>query len=198
MSHREATMTVRPKAPDFIIVGTPRSGTTLVQRLASELVGVRVPPETHFFVHFYPDLIKRNTFPLRSPDLEEELDNFAALPTSQGLQLVIGAVLEVLGKECRSPADLFSAVVRVLAGSAQVVGEKTPDHLKWWQPLTRAFPFLKVIWVVRDPRAVVASSLKVPWGMNNPLLLAERWRLDQDEMERADEELGPRLSVDQI
>lgn len=39
-------------APAFLIVGTPRSGTTLVQRLASELPGVAIPPETHFFSLF--------------------------------------------------------------------------------------------------------------------------------------------------
>ena len=33
----------------FLMVGTPRSGTTLLQRLACELPGVGMPPETHFF-----------------------------------------------------------------------------------------------------------------------------------------------------
>src|SRR5262245_51226417 len=58
----------------FLIVGTPRSGTTLVQRLATELPGVRVPPETHFFPHFGSDLIKRTSFPLDAGGIEREVE----------------------------------------------------------------------------------------------------------------------------
>jgi len=48
--------------PHFAIVGSPRSGTTLVQRLCCELEGVVVPYETHFFSAYLP--VCRPRFPL--------------------------------------------------------------------------------------------------------------------------------------
>ncbi|MDQ3931433.1 MAG: sulfotransferase [Actinomycetota bacterium] len=178
-------------APDFLIVGTPRSGTTLLQRLACELPGVSVPPETHFFVLFAPGLLNRRRFPLDRAALWQELQRYEALETSRELDLDLQAVLDDLEGSCDSVVELFGALVRHLAGPAGVRGEKTPGHLRWWRPLTRALPQLKVIALVRDPRAVVASNLAVPWGMKRPALLAEMWRHDQSLLGQARVELGP-------
>jgi hypothetical protein len=104
-----------PSPPSFLIVGSPRSGTTLVQRLASELPGVHVPPETHFFDTFVAGLMERRAFPLDRRALEEELDEYLALPTSSQLPLDPSAVVTVLGGRCDSPLELFAAIVETLA-----------------------------------------------------------------------------------
>lgn len=183
--------------PGFLIVGTPRSGTTLVQRLASEHPDCSVPPETHFFVHFYPHLVKTGvTFPIDDFALRKCLEDYSKLPTSAGLSLRPDELLNDYPEAGTRPLTLFGAIVRHLAAPSQYVGEKTPDHLFWWRPLTRADEQLKFVWVVRDPRGVVASSLKVPWGMNSPSLLAQRWSLDIRALRKAQRVLGPnRLSV---
>ncbi len=175
----------------FLIVGTPRSGTTLVQRLACELPGVRVPPETHFFAECVEDLLQRRTFPLDDAAVVEELRAFLGRPNARGLELDEEEVLRTLGGECGQALDLFVAIVRCLAGPAHLYGEKTPDHLRWWSPLTRALPDLKLLWVVRDPRAVVASALKVPWAENDVAALAEEWKLDHEELREAGRRLPP-------
>lgn len=181
----------------FLIVGTPRSGTTLVQRLASEHPDCSIPPETHFFVHFYPHLVRSGlTFPLDARALRKCLEDYSKLPTSAGLSLRPEQLLNDYPEAGTRPLTLFASIVRHLAAPSQRVGEKTPDHLLWWKPLTRADDRLQFIWVVRDPRGVVASSLKVPWGMNSPSLLAQRWRQDIGALRRARRALGPhRLSV---
>jgi hypothetical protein len=179
--------------PAFMIVGTARSGTTLVQRLASELPGVVVPPETHFFSHFAPDLLRRATFPLARPELETELARYTAIKSCRGLGLDEAAVVERLGGRCESPFELFAAIVGVLAGEAEVVGEKTPEHLIWWRPLAQAFPGLSFVAVVRDPRGVVGSNLAVPFGMDSPAILAERWAADQRCLDAARDALGSRM-----
>lgn len=176
--------------PAFIIIGTPRSGTTLVQRLACELPGVAMPPETHFFNLCVPELINRRRFPLDQEALREELESYRALKTSRELDLDIGAIIDDLGGRCDSIVELFGALVRHLSGQADLRGEKTPTHVRWWRPLTRALPKLKVVAVVRDPRAVVASNLEVPWGMKLPPLLAEMWCHDQRLIRQARAELG--------
>jgi hypothetical protein len=181
----------------FLIVGTPRSGTTLVQRLASEHPDCSVPPETHFFVHFYPQLVRSGvTFPLGGRALRKCLEDYSKLPTSEGLSLRPDDLLNDHPEAGSRPVSLFAAIVRHLAGPSRRVGEKTPDHLLWWKPLARADDQLQFIWVVRDPRGVVASSLNVPWGMNSPSLLAQRWRLDIGALYKARRALEPdRLSV---
>lgn len=175
----------------FLIVGTPRSGTTLVQRLACELPGVRVPPETHFFEEFVEGLLQRRDFPLDAAEVREELRIFLGRGNARGLGLDEDEVLRALGGACRQPLGLFAALVQCLAGPAQLYGEKTPAHLRWWSPLTRALPDLKLLWVVRDPRAVVASTLQVPWAGQDPAALAEEWNLDQEELREASHCLPP-------
>jgi Sulfotransferase family len=164
-----------PRAVDLLVAGTPRSGTTLVQRLASELDGVRVPPETHFFSEFLPDLARRRRFPLAGDDLLAELRRYAARPYLDGVALDPEAVAAAVGGSAGDAVDLFCAVVEHLAGpGARVVGEKTPGHLAWWRPLAAALPGLKVVAVVRDPRGVVASFRHLGWG-GDPLQNAARW-----------------------
>ncbi len=75
--------------------------------------------------------------------------------------------------------------------AAELYGEKTPDHLLWWGPLAAALPSLRVVTVVRDPRAVVASLLRMPWTAKSHLRHAERWRFDQRMVAQARTTLGP-------
>ena len=176
--------------PTFVIVGTSRSGTTLVQRLACELPGVAVPPETHFLSNFALGLLARRRFPLPQDAVEDELNRYLSLPSCRGLALSPTRIARAFARGCRSVFDLFSEVVAQLAPDAAVLGEKTPEHLLWWRPLTRAWPGVKIVALLRDPRAVVASNLAVPFGMATTELLAERWAADQRELSSAQQALG--------
>ena len=174
---------------DFMIVGTPRSGTTLIQRLACELPGVRVPPETHFFRSFVPDLLRRRALPMKRAEIVAELEAFLALETSRGLDLEPEAVAARLDGSCATVAELFGALVRELAGDGRLYGEKTPSHLRWWPLLERWMPELRLVFVVRDPRAVVASYFRA-WGVRPHAVVAERWAIDQQQVALAEPSLG--------
>ncbi|BCB90851.1 sulfotransferase family protein [Phytohabitans suffuscus] len=178
-------------ALSFLVVGTPRSGTTLTQRLCCELPGVAMPPETHFLHRYAPRLLARRRFPLNRREVERELEDYRHLPTSQGLRLDTGRVLDLVGRRCDSLFDLFAAVVVALCPPAARYGEKTPEHLLWWRPLTEADPGLRLVGVVRDPRAVAASHRSVPWGIEDAAVLAEEWALDQRQLRAAARHLGP-------
>lgn len=176
--------------PAFLIVGTPRSGTTLVQRLASELEGVRVPPETHFFTEFVTEVLTRWSLPLSGTALREVLDTYAGRRYLRDIPFDADAVTTDLDGRCGSLVELYGAIVRHLAGPARIVGEKTPGHLLWWRPLTRALPDLKLIAVVRDPRAVAASWVRLGWG-DDPFRAAHRWSSDTRRVLAASKALGP-------
>jgi hypothetical protein len=96
--------------------------------------------------------------------------------------------------------NLFAALVRHLAGPAEVWGEKTPGHLVWWRPISVAAPWMRFVVVVRDPRAVVASNLEMPWrtdptlpswGERMHLAFAELWSFFGGQIERLAGTLGP-------
>jgi hypothetical protein len=180
-----------PEVPSFLVVGTPRSGTTLLQRLASELPGVRVTPETHFFSVFYDAVLRGVPMPLSQDDLARVVRAYRDLPVTEGLDIDPEAVVAGLDGSCQSAWELFGAVVRQLAVDATIVGEKTPNHLRWWRPLTEASPALRVVAIVRDPRAVAASSLDVPFGMTSPMLVAAQWLEDLRDLTMATRVLEP-------
>ena len=179
--------------PAFMIVGTPRSGTTLLQRLAGELPGVVVTPETHFFPLVERELGGLAAFPKSSSGVGALLEAYCTHPLTKGLELTPRGVLARLPRGERSPYHVFSAVVAELAGDAEAVGEKTPHHLHWWRPLTVADPHLRLVSVTRDPRAVTASMFEVPFGMKRPVLVASQWLEDVRIIDRAQAELGDRL-----
>ncbi len=174
----------------FLIVGTPRSGTTLVQRLACEVPGVAVPPETHFLYFFAADLYRRRTFPLDAAAIRDEIRTYAGLDNARDLEVDAEAVVAELGGSCSSILELFSALVRHLAGPAQVYGEKTPAHVVWWERLAVAAPAMKFVAVVRHPAAVVASWVEA-WPHESWAAAAERWRLDQLHVAEMADALGP-------
>jgi hypothetical protein len=176
--------------PAFLIVGTARSGTTLIQRLACSLEGVRVPPETHFR-NFMKTTAAGRTFPMDEAELRATLVAFKQRKAARGLAIDADAIVDDLAGRCDDPWQLFGALVRSLAGPAAVYGEKTPEHLRWWRPLTAHFPSIRLIGVVREPRAVVASSLQVPFGPRSHHLLSERWQADQRQLDDARRTLPP-------
>lgn len=177
--------------PDFMIVGTPRSGTTLVQRLATELAGVHVPPETHFFRRLAEPLLLRHVLPLGGPALRQEIETYVESPLVRDLALDPGRLWERVGGSWERVNDLFSAVLEQLADDAAIIGEKTPGHLLWWRPLTEARRDLRLIAVVRDPRAVVSSLLKLGWVRSSVVAGSQRWVCDQRLLRAARSSLGP-------
>jgi hypothetical protein len=190
--------------PHFLVVGSARSGTTLVQRLACELPGVGMPPETHFFDLFVPDLLRRGAPPFDGRRLAEEIDAWRRMEQVRGMDVDAAAVVAELGGRCDSLVQLFDVLVRSLVPAAERYGEKTPKHLLWWRPLSGARPAMKVVAVVRDPRSVVASNLSAPWatgisdwdwGDDLHVAMAERWRVEQEQVLLMARVLGPRCAV---
>ncbi|MDX1468062.1 MAG: glycosyltransferase [Acidimicrobiia bacterium] len=157
----------------FLIVGMARSGTTVAQRLASELDSVWVPPETHFWRHAEA-LAKGFQMPLSRERAKEAMLAFLALESSSGLEVDVNQLTSLA--EDNYLWDLFEALVVALSPSeASFLGEKTPDHARWAMQLLDAVPHLKVIGLIRDPREVFRSHGSVQWGIRDPLAFSEKW-----------------------
>ena len=198
------TPEVGRRGPDFLIVGSARSGTTLVQRLACELPGVAMPPETHFFDIFLRRLLLRGAPPFGAARLAEEIDEWRQMVQVRGVDVEPASIVASLGGRCDSIMDLFDAIVRHLVPTGTICGEKTPNHLLWWRPILRALPGLRIVATVRGPHAVVASTLAAPWltkvvhprwGADSYVAIAERWRAEQQIVLAMAEALGAQCLV---
>lgn len=158
----------------FLITGMARSGTTVAQRLVSEIDGVWVPAETHFWRHAAA-MASEFLFPLDRDQAVNALRWFADLDSSRHLQFDPVDIAKSLPGQSFL-WDLFAALVRALSpAGADILGEKTPDHLRWAEQLLTAIPDLGLICLVRDPREVYRSHRSVPWGITDPLAFAEKW-----------------------
>jgi hypothetical protein len=151
----------------IFIVGPSRSGTTLVRSVLNAHPEVSIAPETHYFDDLRPRLGTRALAPLEDADVAVVERYFDALGNR-----VYGEEAE-LAQPAGDPEELRREALR-LGGTADAYfeafcrvrmrvlgksrwGEKTPRHVFRIAEMLGVWPQAKVICLVRDPRAVVAS-----------------------------------------
>lgn len=137
----------------FFIVGCPRSGTTVVQQALNRHSEIVVPAETKYFNYFYGMPLRWQQIHLMrlSHDLGIEIER----PQSR-----------VCGVEdhLRFFSDIATKYISASGKKApRLFGEKTPEHTGRIPAIREIFPESKLVFVYRDPRAVVASLRRVPW-----------------------------------
>ncbi|HEX9444106.1 MAG TPA: sulfotransferase, partial [Candidatus Binatia bacterium] len=144
--------------PPFFIVGSPRSGTTLLGRILDGHPRIAVYHETHYYPLFRPDLGRYGE--LRRPanlmrlveDVREvaRVQGFMAPPTAREL---IAALPEPTFE------GVLTALLQLHARQQGKIraGDKTPDHHAYLAEILEAFPQSPVIFVLRDPRDAVLS-----------------------------------------
>ncbi|NEP82822.1 MAG: sulfotransferase [Okeania sp. SIO3B3] len=95
------------------------------------------------------DIVKKPVF----AEMELDADNFRQ------------AALSIT----RDYGSLFNLLLEKFAElkKTSIVGEKTPEHLRYIEMIYKFFPSALFIHIVRDPRAVVNSWQKVSWSSGN-------------------------------
>ena len=163
------------EAPIFI-VGMPRSGTTLLTSMLSAHPRIAIAPETHYLCYW---MREHRNLKLWS---EQEFDSFwQTLSRSQRFSYFgvdANKTRErILAKGTPSHQHIFEGWLEEYANSINKPrwGEKTPLHHQHLHQLFTWFPDARVIWILRDPRAVAASLIKVPWASAYIHVHAERW-----------------------
>lgn len=167
----------------FFIVGSPRSGTTLLERLLNRHSQLCVPPETAYF-HLL------NRFGLMGRETTRKALVFfvsAYLQTEAARLLNLGdsdVVQRDLLSGARTYTDVFLNLLGLLRESDEKsrIGEKTPHHLLVADYIGEQLPNAQFICVMRDGRAVVKSRLKHPKWEHNLLAAARVWRADARKM----------------
>jgi hypothetical protein len=176
----------------IFVVGRPRSGTTLMASLLDAHPRISILAiETEIF-HMWYGIAKE--FDLHQPD---DFQRFWSLfvAKSRFEKLDVTAEQIVPPPDRREPLAAVSYILsrtgQIDAGKLNKVrwGEKTPHHYKYLGLLFEAYPEARVVMMLRDPRAVLASVLKAPWNKeaveqcarnwNEFVAIMRRWSSDQ-------------------
>lgn len=168
----------------FFVVGSPRSGTTLLERILNRHSRLFVPPETEFF-----HLLKRHGL-LGKAYLDREAAQFLDVyldsrPAKMlGLREDAKSLKQRLLENSSSYKDLFITLMETLREPSQRPrwGEKTPHHLRTGDAILNLFPTAKMIAVLRDGRAVTRSRLMKPGWEKNHLVAARVWQNDSQRL----------------
>lgn len=169
-----------PESAPFFVVGASRSGTTMLRLMLNAHPRLAVPPELKYFSRASAGLWLDGW---RAPELSAAdyeahvrgyLERRADVFEPMGLEALARRILAAPDRDLRTP---YRAVAEAWArhhGKARW-GEKTPANLYWVDVLVDMFPAARFVYLVRDPRAVVASMNRIPYYGPDTALNALNW-----------------------
>ena len=163
------------KLPVFI-VGCPRSGTTLMRLLLNNHPRIAIPDETGIFEILMNRTRLKKALPYR-------------IAPGSRLEKVLGT--EIAERFNRLPAfkrigvrNIVDTLFTIYATSKGKTywGAKTPHHYRYIPEIRKLFPSATIIFMIRDPRAVVASSKRYAknnksfWASHNIQTAIDLWK----------------------
>jgi hypothetical protein len=189
-------VTGRALPPFPFIVGSGRSGTTLLRAMLDSHPALAVPDEVSFIVRLSrPHYARRYGWPRRfevGPCLDLLLANGSLQRWRLGADEIRSALLGPPGP----PAGSFAEAVRRLyrrwaerQGKTRYA-DKTPMHVLHLRRLGRMFPEARFVHLVRDGRDVALSYLEAAWGPSTVEDAAVEWRHRVAAGRRAGRSLG--------
>jgi len=146
-----------PVNPYVFVVGCPRSGTTLLQRMLDNHPQLTVANDTHFITRAVKTTLRRDPNPQMKPDCLEAVLNYRRT-YRMGLE-------DVDMRQAATDSDTYAEFVSKLynlRGARQkktLSGEKTPSYCRQIPALHTLFPASRFIHIVRDGRDTTLSTL---------------------------------------
>lgn len=147
------------KEPVFIM-GMPRSGTTLLQAILCNS-GIYFPvPETHFFSRVTYGLPRSNFSVEDRKQIRSVLLNKARIEVD-----------EEFPYQLQSKKEIFEYLIGVYnTNNKKTFLEKTPRHVFFYSEILEYYPDAKFICMIREPKNVVSSILKIPTKRKKSLI----------------------------
>lgn len=159
------------------VVGVPRSGTTLLSTVLSSSKELCVAPEIWFYNYWKP---KYQFLDFSKPrEYEFFIDQFLNSARFGFLELSSDTLRrDILAADAEPSFEVVFSMT-LLHYASQLdrarVGEKTPGQFQNIRELLTRFPDSRVICMLRDPLAVVASTLDSSFGSKHVSKAAKRW-----------------------
>jgi hypothetical protein len=178
----------------IVVVGCPRSGTTLLQLMLHAHPRIAIPPENRFVLPAYQR--RREFGDLRDPANRRRLAQWIVtdrrtkffdfgLDPDQVVEAVVAA-----------PPTLGAALATVFRLYAERFGkprwgDKRPAYVTNLEVIQRLFPTAQIIHIVRDGRDCVASLKEMSWHRGGAYRAVSTWAQAMDNARRAARRLGP-------
>ncbi len=161
----------------FFIVGCGRSGTSLLQAMISSHPDAIIPTETKFYTVIQPRYRALGDADLGSA-IDRAIDAVLDCWQIRDLELDPAAVRAVCATGPKTWDTIFLSLLALYAekNGSRRIGEKSPGHLRFLGMLSRRFPRARFIHMTRDPRAVVLSQIKAPFGTRRIAPNIGKWR----------------------
>ncbi len=149
----------------IVVMGSPRSGTTLLTTMMHAHPRIAMPPETRWVQGVYR---RRDEFgDLNDPANRRKVAAFIMRKGTRFRELKIdpGRTTRRIVSAAPTLGSVTAAVFEEFAASRNKErwGDKRPSYTMWVDRLLAMWPEMQVIYMVRDPRACVASILRSPW-----------------------------------
>jgi hypothetical protein len=195
----------RRRNPCVFVVGCPRSGTTLLQRMLDAHPLLAVANDTHFIVHAVDAVAPawRENPRLLSAEVERLVEWSRSYRRFRRLGLDAAAV----DRAAHGAHDFAAFVSRLYdelarAKGKPLAGDKTPGYVRHLPLLDALFPHARVVHLVRDGRDVALSALawatpskgpgRIPSWSEDPVAVSALWWRRRVEAGRRDSGLlGP-------
>ena len=159
----------------FFVLGSQRSGTTMLRLMLNRHSRLAVPHESKFIMAFYPRLAEYGPLSdhVNAARLLEDISQHKAVRDG-GL---ICDRRSILAYDVASYRDLVEAIMSEKARAMGKIrwGDKTPYYISHIDELWTIFPEAKVVHLVRDGRDVVVSQRRMEWMSSNLARLAHDW-----------------------
>lgn len=176
----------------IIVVGCPRSGTTMLQLMLHAHRRIAIPPETRFVLSAY---WRRREF--GNLDRAENRRRLARWIVDRAETRFVDLGLdseEIVRQIIAGPGTLGSVLGAIFRQYALRFGkprwgDKRPAYLQNLDVILRLFPDAQIINVVRDGRACVASLKEMSWHKEDIYGTVAAWARAVDDARRASRRL---------
>ena len=159
----------RASNPYVFVVGCPRSGTTLLQRMLDNHPMLAVANDSHFIPRMVEDQ-PDGTDPPLTPQLVERVRGYKRVDRLGLSEAAVDAAAAASSSYTDLVRELYTAYA--LERGKELAGEKTPDYVKWLPRLHGLFPAARSVHIIRDGRDVALSVLEWAYDGKGPSKLA--------------------------
>lgn len=169
-------MNALAQKPPIFIVGSQRSGTTMLRLMLNAHPHIAVPHESGFITPVYRKLAEFGD--LADPaNRRRLLEEIGRNPHVQRGQLIVDAeaVLAAPASDYRGVVDAIFSGFAASKGK-QRWADKTPSYTEDIDIVRTVFPDCKIVHIVRDGRDVALSHKGLNWGSTNVVRLAQSWQ----------------------
>jgi hypothetical protein len=160
----------------FFVIGSDRSGTTMLRLMLNEHPELNVPRETWFIIELM------DSVPIESRLEEKEKEKVHEIivnhPRWKDLELDSTELKEIFqGLNKPYLREIINKIYEALANRAGKTrwGDKTPEYIKEVHRLNILFPGAKFIHVIRDGRDVCISLMQKRWRGTMAQNIARYW-----------------------